>query len=409
MPKHKFTDLWVQNVKSTGGKQTIYFDESPKGDSRLMLCVGYAGTKTWRALYYVDGKARSFKLGVYPTMPLARARDEARSFRADPQAYMDARKPKPEPEQGPTFRQVAENFIVRHVREKGLRSEKEIQRCLDRYVYPRWQDRTFTEIDREAVNRLLDELVDNNGKRQADYVLAILSKLMRWQTARDGKYVSPIVPGMKRSSASSSARKRILSDDEIRALWKAAASMRGVGEHAGTFGDLVRILLLTAQRREKVATMKWTDLDDGTWNIPVEEREKNHALSLKLPSMAREIIEARPNDEAYVFGGRVEGRPFNSFSQHKALLDRSMPKDTPQWTLHDLRRTARSLMARAGIRPDIAERTLGHAIGGVAGVYDRHSYADEKAQALEALASLIQRILDPSRPDNVISLTTRAT
>jgi integrase len=97
-----------------------------------------------------------------------------------------------------------------------------------------------------------------------------------------------------------------------------------------------------------------------------------------------------------VFAAGVGNGPFNSFSQRKEELDAKLPA-MPQWQLHDLRRTARSLMSRAGVRPDISERVLGHAIPGVEGVYDRYSYADEKADALNQLAALVEQIVKSPR------------
>jgi integrase len=152
--------------------------------------------------------------------------------------------------------------------------------------------------------------------------------------------------------------------------------------------------LLTGQRREKVATMRWADVVDGVWTIATAEREKGNAGSLALPAQALEIIEAqaRIGENPYVFAGRGNG--CYDISQSKRPFDAKLPK-MPHWTLHDLRRTARSLMARAGVRPDIAERVMGHAIAGVEGVYDRHSYREEKADALRSLAALIDGIVNP--------------
>jgi integrase len=114
-----------------------------------------------------------------------------------------------------------------------------------------------------------------------------------------------------------------------------------------------------------------------------------------LPKLALDLIEAQPRivGNPHVFAARGKG-PFNSFSQRKEELDHKLPGIEP-WTLHDLRRTARSLMSRAGVRPDIAERVLGHAIGGIAGVYDRHRYDAEKADALNKLAHLSETIIKP--------------
>ena len=114
-----------------------------------------------------------------------------------------------------------------------------------------------------------------------------------------------------------------------------------------------------------------------------------------MPAMALEIVEKQPRiaGNPYVFPGRGK-IAFNSFSQRKAELDEKL-SDMDPWVIHDLRRTARSLLSRAGVRPDISERVLGHTIAGVEGTYDRHSYADEKRDALERLAVMIQQILSP--------------
>jgi integrase len=281
---------------------------------------------------------------------------------------------------------VAQDFLTSYVDDKKLRSKKEIVRCLERYVYPKWGSRPFLKVHRGDVGALCDEIKVKHGPRQANMVLAILSKLMNWYAAkRSQTYVSPIVKGMKFETE---ARKRTLNDDELRAVWHACE---------GSFGDMVKLLLLTAQRRDKVRSMKWSELKDGVWDIPTLPREKSNAGVLPLPQVALDIIEARDQvvDNPYVFPGRVRGQAFNSYSQGKVELDARLPKDMPKWTLHDLRRTARSLMSRAGISSHIAERVLGHTIKGVEGTYDRHAYEAEKGHALEALAALVERILNP--------------
>jgi integrase len=199
-------------------------------------------------------------------------------------------------------------------------------------------------------------------------------------------------------------RARILSDDEIRQLWNAAPEVHP------SFGALVKMLVLTGQRLRKVARMRWDDLKAGTWTMPAEKREKGTGGNLALPKVALEIIDQQPRiaGNPHVFPARGKG-PFNSFSQRKEELDQKLrevlPDMTP-WVFHDLRRTARSLMSRAGVRPDIAERVLGHAIAGVEGVYDRHSYDVEKADALNRLAHLVDAILSPPA-DNVVPLPER--
>ena len=191
------------------------------------------------------------------------------------------------------------------------------------------------------------------------------------------------------------ARKRTLTDDEIRALWPAAT---------GTFGAFVKVCLLSGQRRAKVATMKWGDIaDDGTWIIAVEAREKVNAGTLKLPKLAHDIIKARPrvSGNDYVFAGRGK-KAMAAFSQGKAELDERL--SIPEWRIHDLRRTAATLMEKVGVRPDIVERTLGHTLPGIVPeTYRRHDYEVEKADALDRLAAYIAAVLNPPE-GNVVPL-----
>ena len=136
----------------------------------------------------------------------------------------------------------------------------------------------------------------------------------------------------------------------------------------GVFGAFVRVALLTGQRHEKIISMRWEDIIDGEWRIPTSDREKNTAGALVLPQAALDIINAQPRfaSNPYVFAG-IGGNHIGGTSYRKARLDKQA--GVFGWTLHDLRRTARSLMSRAGVRPDIAERVLGHAIKGA---YIRH-------------------------------------
>jgi integrase len=201
---------------------------------------------------------------------------------------------------------------------------------------------------------------------------------------------------MRRTNPKERARSRVLTDDEIRAIWGAAD---------GTFGAVVKMLLLTGQRREKILSMRWQDVSlDGEWTIPSEAREKGNAGALMLPEAALSVVVQQPRlgDNPYVFAGRGDGH-INGPSKAKRRFDAKLP-DMPQWQLHDCRRTFRSLLSRAGVSSDIAERLMGHALQGVEGVYDRHSYRNEKADALKRLAALISEIVSGEPSGKVVKL-----
>ena len=332
-------------------------------------------------------------IGGADLMTVAEAREKAREAIKRIQAGQPAFAT---PLKAETFADVSEQWLKRHVQAKGLRSEGEVTRLIKAHVYPAWRDRPFLDIRRSDVARLLDEVEDDHGARQADYVLAIVRGVMNFYASRADDYVAPIVQGMRRTNPKERARARTLDDPEIRALWKAA-------ETDGAFGAFVRLLLLSAQRRDKIATMRWADFaEDGTWAIPAEAREKGAGGELKLPEAAIAMLRAQPRlgDNPYVFPAArsVNGKDacMSGWSKRKRALDAKIALELPgmpQWQLHDLRRTSRSLMSRAGVLSEHAERVMGHAVGGVEGVYDRHAYVDEKAAALRRLAALIERIV----------------
>lgn len=335
------------------------------------------------------GKQTWAPLGTTAEMKIAEARDRARgALKRIKEGKPAIEPPKVQPD---TVAAVTANWFKRHVEKNGLRTAAEIRRMLDVHVLPRWRDRIFVELKRRDIAALLDAIEDDRGAPVADAVLTVLRSIATWQAARDDNYTPPFVRGMRRISKAAQRRSRILTDDEIRKVWKAAGD-------AGQFGAGVRFLLLTGQRRDKAITLRWEDIDDNdTWKIRTEAREKSNAGSLQLPQAARDIVAAQPR-----FAGEpiIFGRSLRSF-RWKRNFDKQC--GVTDWVIHDLRRTARSLLSRAGVSTEVAERVLGHAVTGVRGTYDRHDYEKEKADALRKLAALIERIVDPPA-ENVLAL-----
>jgi integrase len=340
-----------------------------------------------------SGKQIWSNIGATDVLSISEAREQAREVIKRVRAGLPAfEAPPTKPD---SFEDIAHQWLKRHAEAKQLRSLKNIKRLLRVHVYPKWSDRAFLDIRRSDVAALLDAVEDGHGARQADLVLTVVRSIMNWQAARTDDYTPPVIRGMRRQNPKEHTRSRILSDDEIRAIWKQA-------EGNGGFGAIVRLALLTGQRRTKIAAMKWDNLSThGVWTISLSPREKGNAGAIMLPPAALDIIRSqdRIGDSPYVFpAGRGNGH-LCGFSEIKRDFDAEL-SDVAPWVLHDLRRTARSLMARAGTRPDIAERVMGHAIVGVEGIYDRHVYRDEKADALARLATLIDGIVH-SKPNVV--------
>ena len=340
-----------------------------------------------------DKKQRWIKVGSTAEMKVAEAREIARSVIKRVEKGLD-------PFEAPPIKRdsvqaVVETFLKRHVEQNKLRTADEVERILRTYVLPRWSDRPFATIKRSDVAALLDAIEDKHGSWIADAVLAQLRSVSTFFAARNDDYVPPFIRNMRRTPKQERARARILNDAELRAVWRAAD---------GVFGGLVKLLVLSGQRRDKCAKMKWSDISpDGVWTISTQEREKSNAGKLKLPPMAMAIIESMPRlvSNPHIFAGKGGGSTAN-FSADKKRLDAA--SGVTDWVLHDLRRCSRSLMSRAGVSSERAERVLGHAIEGVEGTYDRHPYFDEKAAALAKLAGLIKLIVNPPEGDNVIQM-----
>ena len=306
MPAKRLTDAFVRKVRHPVRGQVQYIDTMQRGLA-LVLLVGKT-SRSFRCLTYVHGRPKTVKLGNYPAMTLAQARQAARQYWEDPKRF--------HANAGiGSFKEIADTWLKRHVVAQGLRSERDIRRQLDRYVYPKWKDRPFLDVRRGDVNALLDHIADNHGVAQADAVLATLRSIMGFHQSRDEHYTSPIVKGMQRDkrSGSEKARRRILDDHELRAIWNACDGM---------FGALVKILLLTAQRRHKVSTIEWTDLEDGVWTIRGAPREKGTAGSIRLPDLAVAIISSLPRimDNPFVFAG-TDGAAFSGYARAKTRLD----------------------------------------------------------------------------------------
>jgi integrase len=387
--RKRLTDDGVANLKP-GASRYAHPDPEMHGH---YVRVTPTGSKSYVVVALdPNGKQIWHTIGTTSELRIDAAREKARDAIAAIKSGGDRGGPQ-------SFAKVSSNWFARHVEANALRSTKEIRYYLDRWLLPAWAGRDFESIKRGDVAKLLDHVEDGSGPVAATKCLSVISRICQWHATRNDNYVSPIVRGMERSSIKDRARTRILSNDELRAVWKQA-------EANGTFGAMVRLLLLTGQRKEKVISMRWSDLSNGVWTIPAEKREKGNAGELKLSRAALDIIEAQPRypDNPYVLvaPSRTDVH-YSGNARAKETFDARLPA-MPHWQLHDLRRTARSLMSRAGVRPDIAERVLGHAIRGVEGVYDRHDYSEQKAHALAALASLIQTIVSGNGKGKVVKL-----
>jgi integrase len=392
-----FTDKMVEALPR---KRKRYFHPDPELPSHGVRVLPEGPSSFYVIARDAFKKQRWVRIGSTAELTIEDSREQARAVIKRLRAGLE---PFPSPPVRPdTVADVVQTWLKRHVEAKGLRTGDELQRVIERHVLPVWRDRAFTDIKRSDIARLLDSVEDNSGAWVADSVLAALRSVSSWYASRNDDYTPPFVKNMRRVPASARKRSRTLTDAELRRVWKAAEANDDV------YGAFVRVLLLCGQRRAKVATMKWSDIaEDGTWTIPTAPREKGNAGVLKLPPLAMAIIKAQPHvyGSPHVFTGS-HNDAINGFSaRHFALKARA---GVEGFSVHDLRRCCRSLLARAGVQPRVAERVLGHVVGGVEGVYDQHGYDSEKADALKRLARLITQIVDGDGGKNVVPLRTPA-
>jgi integrase len=298
-----------------------------------------------------------------------------------------------------TVAKVTAEFIQRYAKPKN-RSWKETERIFERYVLPEWGKRPIENISRRDVIALLDSIMDQGSPYMANRVLANIRRFFNWCLERDILQATPVAK--VKALAKEVSRDRILSDDEVRAVWRAWDAM------GWPFGLAFKFLLVTGQRLNEVSTMRWSDanLENRLWTLPREFTKSDRLHEVPLSPLAVEILEAVPNMGEFVF--TTNGKtPISGFSKAKKRCDDL--SGVRQWRLHDLRRTAASGMARLSIAPHVVEKVLNHASGtisGVAAVYNRHGYTDEKRAALNTWARTLEGIIRPTE-GNVIPLESR--
>jgi len=395
--RQKITKTAVDNLRAGA----ILADSNPIGFVARKLPSG-AVTYGYRFRDRQSGKQRWIGLGLHGELTPDQARRKALRVAGE---IKDGGNPasaattaaKRRQALGVSVDMLLDDFLDRYVR-PNLRGVEQIERAFRAYVRPRIGAKSIYDVTRLDVVELLDACEDTAGPVMADRTLAMLRKAFRWWAARDDQFAPPVVPGMARTKPKERARSRVLSDQEIRDLWRALDTAKV----PKPFPAMVRTLLLTCQRRDEISRMAWSEIDGDVLEIPAARYKTGQPNAVPLTKMARELIGLKKSGP-FVFTS--DGRhPLSGFSKAKARLDDEIARirkeggrePMPDWRLHDLRRTGRSLMSRAGVPADHAERVLGHVIGGVRGTYDRHSYLNEKRIALEKLAALVGKIVNPT-------------
>ena len=395
----RLTTRAVETIKP-GQKRREIPDRHMPG---LYLVVQPSGAKGWAVRYRYAGTPRKHTLGAYPAIDLKTARNLAsKALRAVAEGRDPGREKIRERASKPdTVETVARQFIDRHCKRLNRsRTARETQRLLDLHVLPRWRTRLMREITRRDVLDLLDRVVDSGKPIAANRTFSAVRKMFNWAVARDIIAASPCA-GVKPPTAERS-RDRVLTDSELRNVWHAANKI------GGPFGALVQLLIVTGQRRDEVAQARWAeiDLDGRMWTLARERVKTDNPHEVPLSKAAVAILRPLPRiGDEYVLTTNGEA-PSSNYAKNKRRLDSLLPPDMPLWRLHDLRRTAASGMARLGITLPVIEKVLNHSGGsfaGIVGVYQKHTFSDEKRKALEAWADHVAAVV-ANNPAKVVSL-----
>ena len=362
----------------------------------LYLIVHKTGRKSWALRYRWNGRPRKLTLKEsYPSLSLAQARSEAEvaleAFRngVDPAAEKTAAKPD-------TFKAVAKEFIERYA--KRNRSWPETERILNREAVSKWGNRPVHTITRADVLRVLDGISDRGAEIMSNRTHAALGRLFNWCLERGILESSPMA-GV-RSPGAEQSRDRVLSDSELLEVWRAAEVL---GYPVGHF---YQVLLLTCQRRGEVATMRWQDVDweAALWTLTAAQTKSGRPHDVPLSGAVMDILESLPRFDGgdFVFSPAGGKKPISSFSEAVARLKATILEArkersevgaaVPDWTVHDLRRSAATHMAKSNIPPHVVAAILNHSPGrtmGISAVYIRHQYRAERREALESWAGFV--------------------
>lgn len=375
--------------------------ETPRGFGVRVLAGenGEATTRSYVLRYKVGGKERLHRLGQTTDMSAGDAVKAALDLRKlvnrgeDPVGEKHKAKAAAKADEANKFEKVCERFFASsHV--KQLRSAAKHESDMKRLVYPVFGERDITTIKRSEIAALRNTIDAKCGPSMAAKALANMRTIFNWFAADSDDYNSPIVRGMVKTSIIKRKRQRILFDEELVAAWKAAE---------GTYGALIKFILLTGCRPAEAQKMPWTEIKGNLWTLPAARNKTKVDLIRPLSDAALAVLP--PRHGAYVFPSPWSAdEPIGNVNRpHQDLKSRSA---TDGWHRHDLRRTARSLMPRAGVPKEHAEQCLGHLLPGVEGIYNVYDYFNEKREAYVKLACLIDSLVDPQ--SNVVQLKTAA-
>jgi len=393
----KFTDVFLRNLKPQAKRYLVWENHG------FGVRVSTTGKKNFIYSYRYDGKPRFLTLGTYPAMTLAEAyKAHAEAWKMleqghDPGAVAVAARR--EEREAPTVAELAAEYLERWAKPRK-RSWKVDERILKKDVLPEWGRRKAKDITRREVIRLLDRVAARGGI-MANRTLAVVRKMFNFAVSRDIIPASPCTA--VQAPAPENRRDRVLTAEEIKTFWL-NLDKTPISEEIKL---ALKLQLVTAQRKGEVISSAWADFDreGGWWTIPAEKSKNRLPHRVPLSALAKEILAAAQTlagDSGWVFPSlRTTGHITPAAVDH-ALRQARPLLGLDHFVPHDLRRSAASHMTSMGISRLVVSKILNHVERGVTAVYDRHSYDQEKRQALEAWGYRLQNIIQGAEKEGKI-------
>lgn len=389
MPKLERRNTATLPGPEEGRFDIVHWDDDLPG---LGLRVLRSGTRNWVFRYRVGKRQRVITLGRLSSMTPTEARSKARDIAAkarlghDEQAEIVARKTEAVLPKTETFVEIAELYLTHVVSAKRPRTQVERRRHLGR-DWAFLAKKPAGEIGRREIAAHLLKLSSEHGPIAANRSRATLNALFVWAIQQGFLDLNPIVGTV--APAEERTRDRVLTNEELRAIWQSTTN-------ASDYNRIVRLLILTGQRREEIAGMRWSevDLDAEVFTMLADRTKNKRSHSVPLSKQALDILKAIPRraNRDLLFG-EGEGS-FSGWSRSKQRLDQRA--GVQDWTLHDLRRSAVTGMAELGCQPHVIEAVVNHVSGhkaGVAGIYNRATYSAEKRVALQMWADHVSSLV----------------
>ena len=402
----RLTAQEIARYQPPAGRDHIVFDSELAG-----FGLRYRnGRKTWVFQYaFGSGERRvnaRMTLGEYPALSPTKARHTAEDLYAKVRLgqHPAADKRINRDEHRNTFGRLVSGYLEFQKNEVRAATYVGAELYLNRYASA-LHGLPATVVDRKKIADLLETVGKNNGAVSANRARAALSAMFSWAMRRGLHDSNPVIGTEKRKERS---RDRTLKDDELSRIWNALG--------ANDYDDILRLLLLTGQRAGEIGGLRWSeiDFDEGLISLPAHGTKNGHPHSFPMSKPVRDILKAQPESREFVFG-----RGKGGFSGWNGLTKRELDKriaragqPLPHWTLHDLRRTFATGLQRLGVRLEVTEAILNHVGGsraGVTGIYQRHDWATEKRQALDAWAAHVLDLVSGKKgKSNVTAIRGRA-